>query len=318
MDTDNDPPCPSHPDVASPQTAADWRIILNPASGDTDHVDHVRQLADEQGYTINKTQEEGDAIRLAKIAIAEGVDRLAACGGDGTIHEVVRAIDEVDAFDSVTLGVIPTGTANIFATNIGIDSITEGFDELSTGVPRQIDIGVVGDEPFVMGCVTGIVADASEAASSALKARFGTAAFLITGLRELDAFDPLSLTVTAVSDDSTHHWTGEVLCVLIGNSRRFTKHGGQANMEDGLLEIAIIEPLPPTALVTEAAAHRLLGRDTEHVRRFNAESLTIATQDGTMIDFTLDGEPNSDDQLTATVRQQTLTVHVGPTYDPLA
>lgn len=67
MDTDNDPPRPPHPRAASPQTAAGWRIVLNPVSEDTDHGDHVRQLADEQGYTIDETKEEGDVFRSLNI-----------------------------------------------------------------------------------------------------------------------------------------------------------------------------------------------------------------------------------------------------------
>ena len=314
MDSDDDPQL----NAVSPETATNWRIILNPTSGDADHIDRVRQLADERGYTIDETQAEGDAITFVKNAVADGVELLAVCGGDGTIHEVVRGVDEADAFDTVTLGVIPTGTANIFATNIGIESIEDGFDALSTGDIRQIDLGMAGEEPFVMACVAGLIAEASEAASSALKARFGTAAFLITGLQKRDDFDPLQLTVDAIADTDEWNWTGEALCVLIGNSRRFTREGGQANIEDGLFEVAIVEQMPSTAMVTEAAAHRLFRRDTEHVTRFDAERLTIATQDSTAIDFNLDGEPNSTEQLTVTMRERTLSVRIGPTYDPAA
>lgn len=306
------------PHPAPSETATDWWIILNPASGDTDHVDRVRQLADERGYTLDETQGEGDAVMFAKNAVASGADLLAACGGDGTIHEVLCGLNEANAFDTVTLGVIPAGTANIFATNIGIESIEDGFDALEQGETRRIDLGMAGDEPFVMACVIGLIADVSEAASSELKARFGTTAFLITGLLEGGDFDPLQLSVSAVVDGNEREWTGEALCVLIGNSRRFTQQGGQANMEDGLLEIAIIEQLPPTAMIIEAAAHRLLGRDTEHVTRFDAERLNITTQDSSEIDFNLDGEPNSDEKLTVTARPRTLDVRVGPSYDPSA
>lgn len=318
MDTDDSRPPLSQPNSISSERAADWRIILNPVSGDADHVDRVRQLADECGYSIDETRAKGDAVTFVKDAVANGTDRLAACGGDGTIHEVLRGVEEANAFDTVTLGVIPTGTANIFATNIGIETVDDAFDALKQGETRRIDLGMAGDEPFVMACIAGLAADASDAASSELKARFGTAAFLITGLQERRDFEPLQLTVDAVVDGNERQWTGEALCVLIGNSRRFTKQGGQANMEDGLLEIAIIEQLSPTAMVTEAATHRLLGRDTEHVTRFDAEHLTIATEDSSEIDFNLDGESNSDEKLTVTVRQRTLSVRVGPRYDPSA
>ncbi|HET7323232.1 MAG TPA: hypothetical protein VFJ06_02750 [Halococcus sp.] len=66
----------------------------------------------------------------------------------------------------------------------------------------------------------------------------------------------------------------------------------------------------------EVIVQRLFGQNTEHVTQFDAERLTIATQDSTTIDFTLDDEPNSDEQLALTVRQRTLSVRIGPTYDP--
>ncbi|WP_227380531.1 diacylglycerol/lipid kinase family protein [Haladaptatus halobius] len=55
---------------------------------------------------------EGHAISLTKEAVADGVDLLAVAGGDGTLHEVVQGLTEVDALETVSLGVLPVGTKN--------------------------------------------------------------------------------------------------------------------------------------------------------------------------------------------------------------
>lgn len=89
--------------------------ILNPTSGTADHVDDVRQSADERIYTIQETTHEEHVVQFAQDAAANDVDRLAVAGGDGTLHEVVRGLVEAFGLGKVTLGVIPTGTENIFA-----------------------------------------------------------------------------------------------------------------------------------------------------------------------------------------------------------
>lgn len=296
--------------------ASECRVVLNPTSGTGDHADLVRWLADERGYTVAETAGEGDGVALAKNAVDDGVDAIAACGGDGTVHEVMRGIYERDAFDRVTMGVIPTGTANIFASNIGIETIEQGFEALRAGEIRRIDIGVAGDEPFAVSCIAGVTADVSEATGDELKERFGTAAFVITAFREVDSFETIRLEVDALSDGEETRWTGEALCVLVGNSRRFANRGGPANMEDGLLEVTIVERMPSMELIEEAAEQRLLGHDTDHVTRLTASRLGITINDTDAITFSLDGETCMYERLGLSVRQRALRMHVGSGYVP--
>jgi YegS/Rv2252/BmrU family lipid kinase len=290
-------------------------VILNPKSGTADHVDDVRQFADERNYTVQETTREEHAVQLAQDAAANDVDRLAVAGGDGTLHEVVRGLVEASALGAVTLGVIPTGTENIFATNIGVTSIEDGFDLLEHGERRRIDVGFAGGEPFVVSCIAGLPAEVSVAASSDLKERFGSLAFVVASLQELSEFSGLHIDLTAHSDGEETTWSGEALCILVGNVRKFVNRGGQANVEDGLFDVVLIEQMPASGVLAEATAQRVFGRDTEHVLHVQASQLEIRDRSSNPITFSLDGERNSHDELVLYTDPQSLTVCVGSTYE---
>lgn len=291
-------------------------LILNPTSGTADHIDRVRRLGAAKGYHIEATEREEHAIALAREAVTDGVDLLAVAGGDGTLHEVIQGLVDADALDEVTLGVLPAGTENIFATNIGVTDIEHGFEVLESGERRHINLGVAGDEPFVMSCIAGLPADASVATSGELKERFGSLAFVIAGLQEVATFEELHLEINAVSNGEETTWTGDALCVLVGNIRRFAKQGGQANVEDGLFDVTIIEQMPASDLIAEGTAQRLLGHDTEHILNLKASRLAIDELHGEAIDFSLDGELSAHERLELHTHPRALTVCVGPEYDP--
>ena len=292
------------------------RLILNPESGTADHVERVRELAVGWGYEVRETHAAEHAIALGRAAAADGVDLLAVAGGDGTLNEVIRGLEREDGLGDVTVGVLPTGTENIFATAIGVEDAASGIELLESGERRTIDVGIAGEEPFVMSCIAGLPADASVATSGELKERFGSLAFVIVGIQEVMSFDGLHMEVTSVSRGEETRWEGEALCAFVGNVRRFAKEGGQANVEDGLFEVVLIEQMPTSDLVAEATAQRLLGQDTEHVHHMQASQVEISTKNGEAIDFSLDGELVSHDRLVLHTRPRALTVAVGPGYDP--
>lgn len=299
------------------------RIILNPTSGAADHVDEVRTRAETHGYEVEETSEAGDAIELAKEAAAEGVRTVAACGGDGTIQEVVRGLDEADAFEDVTFAVVPGGTGNNFAQNVGVRDIEHAFELLEGGERRRIDLGVADGEPFANSCVAGLTAKTSSETDSESKERFGTLAYVIACLQQAVEFDPLHVEIEtggsaadASKSDGSTTWSGEALGILVGNARRFTDGGGQADVEDGLFEVTIVEEMATSEMLTEAAAQRVFGKETEHVSQHTAASLEIESRESNSIEFSLDGEISTHEQLSLHVRPRTLEVVVGPGYSP--
>lgn len=298
------------------ENGSDCVVVVNPQSGrGDDDISRIRELAAEYGFELAVSEEPGDPVELTREAVAAGATRIGACGGDGTVNEVVRGIDAAEALDSTTLGVIPGGTGNNFAGNMGVEGIEHGFELLAEGETRRIDLGVAGDQLFVNSCVCGLTADASESTSSDLKGRFGELAYVFNTIDRMRDFESIPLHVHA--EDEGGSWDGNAMFVLIGNARRFPADGKQqANVEDGLFEVTIIEEVSTGQLVRETAARRLLGGEASSIHRLTASSLTVDVRGGEPVSFSFDGEIARFDELPCRVRPDALAVRVGDAYDP--
>ena len=296
----------------------DTVIIQNPQSGSGDHADAVRDRAELVGYALERTENAGDALSLSREAAEAGVSTIVAAGGDGTVNEVVHGIDQAEAFADVTLGVLPLGTGNNFAEQIGITDLDGAFAVLEDGDRRRIDLGRADDRLFVNSCVAGLTANSSSETSSDMKNRIGTLAYVITTLRSMSDFESLPLTIDgAESESGTSAWTGEALSVLVGNGRRFTTEGGeQANMEDGRFDVTVIKDAPALDLMGDRVVERLFGRGSPHIDRFQTSSLTITIDTPETIRFSLDGEIIQRKRLSLDIQPRTLAVAVGDAYDP--
>lgn len=305
------------PVTADGGVSGDRILVLNPASGNANHRERVRELADETGFTVLETQAEGEAITFARLAGEAGADFVAAAGGDGTLNEVARGLDAADALDDVTFGVVPTGTGNNFASNVGVEGIEHAFEVLLHGERRHIDVGVAEEELFLNSCIAGLTAEASDSTSTQMKDRLGTLAYVVSALREVREFDALPLAVEATDAERDETWSGEALMVLVGNARRFPAEGRtQANCEDGLLEATIVERTPPANLLEEAAINRLFGDETEHVTRLRASELRVKVRRDDPVGFSFDGETEEYASLTMETRERVLELCVGESYEP--
>ena len=289
-------------------------LVLNPESGAGDHAEHVRRRARGKGFAVRETEGPEDGVRLGLEAANEGVSELAVCGGDGTVNEVLRGLVAGEHLGEVTLSVVPAGTANLLAENIGVRDVEHGLELADTGPVRSVDVGMAAGQPFAVSCIAGLPADASTAASSELKERFGTLAFLVTGLQEAASFEPLALEIEATNGSGTESWAGEAIAVLVGNARKFVEEGGQADMEDGLFDVAVVEQMPPGHLVAQAITHRILGEGTENVEHFRASEVEVASDEP--VRFSRDGELSEHEDLRLYARPRALDLRVGEAYDP--
>lgn len=292
------------------------RLVLNPTSGRGEHVDRAHRLAEEHGFDVVETEGPGHATGLARDAVDDGVSLLGVCGGDGTLHEVVVGLHECGGLDSVTVFVVPAGTENFVARDVGVDSMEAGFELATGGETRRIDLGIANEEPFVMSAITGLPADASAAATHELKRKLGPLAFVVGAVREGLAFDGLRVDVDAHTPEGPVEWSGEVLSVLVGNVRGFSRGGGQADAEDGLLEVAIVEAMPVREVIAEAAERRLLGDDTPHVTVLRARGLDLTALGEESVAYSLDGEIREFESVAFGVNPGALQVVVGPGYAP--
>ena len=104
-------------------------VIFNPVAR------HAKRLSTRRaGVTFALTQGPGDARRIA--AAARDYDLVVAAGGDGTINEVVNGLT------GVPLGILPLGTVNVFAKELGIPArLAAAWRVLETGRVRRVDLG---------------------------------------------------------------------------------------------------------------------------------------------------------------------------------
>lgn len=291
-------------------------LIVNPNSGSGDHLETVRGRAATLGYTVRTSEREGHAIDLTEEAIDEGFENIVAVGGDGTVNEVLQGILAADAGDEVSLGVVPAGTGNDFADHLGIPDIDEAFSVLQHGDRRRIDIGLANGAPFLNSCIAGITAEASARTSSELKSRLGVLAYVVTTIRTLSEFHALELTADVRDGGATETvWAGPAGLVLIGNGRRFSMTGGQqANMEDGLFDVTLVEDPASISLVGDQALETPLGRP--ELTRFRASTLELGVETGEQATFSLDGEIREFSEVHLRTDPGAIRVGVGDTYNP--
>lgn len=296
-------------------------LVRNPNSGDGEKPVRARDLAVERGYDVRDSDGGDHAVRLAREAAAERPDLLVACGGDGTLNTVVTGVLEavedgdLDASTDVPLGVVPAGTGNDFADNVGIRGLAHAFDVLESGDERRIDLGTADDHLFLNSCVGGLTAESSARTSRRAKRRLGTLAYVLQTFAIARDFDSLSLSITA-GPERDPVWSGDALMLLVGNGRRFPgERMRQANMEDGLLNVVIIEDAPTLDYLARGAADRLLRRDASHLVRLRVPHLHVEHADGP-VTFSLDGEMIERSSLDLDSRPGAIRFRVGESYDP--
>lgn len=297
--------------------SAETVLVMNPQSGSGDHGPAVRDRAALLGYEVWETQHEKHAVELAGSAAREGVGEIVAVGGDGTLNEVVRGVIDADALESATVGVVPAGTGNDFATNIGITGIDDAFTVLEDGDRRRLDVGLADGRPFLNSCVAGITAEASGETSSELKSRFGVLAYVLKTLQLAPEFSGIDIRASVDDGANTETvWEGAATVVLVGNGRRFALSGSeQANVEDGLFDITIIEDVDSLGLAGDRLVERILDREGDHMTRFHASALEIQIEHDDPATFSIDGEMIDLASVNLTNRSQVLEMPVGDGYE---
>jgi YegS/Rv2252/BmrU family lipid kinase len=271
-------------------------VIFNPAAKGDKARRFRRQLDSLQTEcTIKLTQAAGDARRLAAEAVRENFDTVVAAGGDGTFNEVLNGVgDEPKGFERVRLGLLPLGTMNVVATEMGIPTKPDqAWQSIRQGNETTIDLpsvehnsnGLPERRYFAQLAGSGLDARAIEMTSWSLKKKIGPFAYIVAGLNALMG-EQSQITAT-VGPQSV---TGQL--VLIGNGHFY---GGRfatfpdADVRDGLLEICVFPRVNWLTLLW--CAPLLLTRGllpANAVRRFRSEKLTLEASSKTA--FQLDGE----------------------------
>ena len=183
-------------------------------------------------YEVPKSRKAPKKVRKA---LDRGVELVFVWGGDGMVQ---RCADTL-AGTRVPMAVLPAGTANLFAGNLGIpEDLTEAVRIGLHGRRRRLDLGRLNGEHFAVMAGAGFDRELIRAADREMKGRLGRLAYVWTGLRHVRG----ELTRTRVTVDGHIWFEGEASCVLFGNVGTIT--GGipafdDARPDDGALEIGV-------------------------------------------------------------------------------
>lgn len=216
------------------ESASKTVAIWNPASGSApDEADLKRALG--SGVDLVETTADDPGGGQTARAIDSGADIVVACGGDGT----VRACLEPLAHTETALAIVPLGTGNLLASNLGVETGLDAAASIGGGKSQTIDLGIVNGETFAVMAGTGFDALMIRDANDKLKARIGTAAYVLSALKSLRA----DLVKTTVTIDGVTWFDGRSTMVLVGNFGQIS--GGidvfpQARPDDGKLDIAVM------------------------------------------------------------------------------
>lgn len=276
-----------------PMSDPDRALVLNPAST-AGATDRIRRLAGRRGFRVRETGAAGDAARLASEAVRDGATLVGAAGGDGTLNGVVNGIAAADALGDVTVGVVPSGTANVFATYLDIRDIARSFSVLERGRDRRFDLGRLrpGGRYFLSCVLGGPAAAATQRTTRRWKRYLGRYAYLGAMLREGVRYEPLRVTASIGADataDGRHVWEGDAAVVLVANARRAPGRVGiPVDPADGEVDLVVLAHARPTAMA--AGCIRLgLGGTSRWLHHYTASHLRLDV-DGDPTPFSVDGE----------------------------
>jgi YegS/Rv2252/BmrU family lipid kinase len=220
-----------------------WCIILNPAAkGDQARktVDRMAKLAPDAKLLL--TENAGDGERQAKEAMAMGCRTIVAAGGDGTVNEVLNGIDPAQC----TLGIIPVGTMNVLALELGISpDLERALAVIRKNRRRRVDLGYANQRRFIQLAGVGLDAEVVKKTHPEAKRAWGPWSYLLTVAQVTVAPAPLLRVRT-----EGRECIGPM--VLIGNGRHY---GGpfrffpKADMADGKLDVCIFPKSGPLDLL---------------------------------------------------------------------
>ena len=264
----------------------DFLLIANPVSGKGKskviaEKAYQHLAANGRKGELTLTTQRGDAKRLAQESIENGCRWVIACGGDGTIHEVVNAIA---ARPEVVLGLIPCGRGNDFASALGIPKNPDhAIRVLLDGRPLQVDVGKVGNVYFDTIITCGYDAEVSRRASETKLPFSGTAAYVYTALTTLFSYNTPKVRL----EGDFGVYEGEILLAATGITPRYG--GGfkivpQAILNDGLLDVCIIKSVSRLT-VLRMLIKLFWGGHTSHsaVNIQRTKTLTIQTDPPTLL-----------------------------------
>jgi diacylglycerol kinase (ATP) len=258
--------------------ARDIALLTNPSAGKGRGARSAAIAAPrlvEAGFAVRQLsgRDADEALDIARSCVADGVESLVVCGGDGMVHVAVQAL----AGTTTSLGIIPAGTGNDVARYFEIprNDPQAAADIVVGSQVRTIDLARAGARHFVTVLASGFDSKVNERAN-ALRWPRGQWRYNLATLAELRVFEPLPYTLEM--DGKVRRL--EAMLVAVGNG---PSYGGGlritqgAEIDDGWLDVVIIKPISKPDLV-RTYPKLYSGKHVHHPQyeHHRARSVTVA------------------------------------------
>jgi YegS/Rv2252/BmrU family lipid kinase len=295
-------------------------VVLNPMAGSCT-ADDVRQALDRQlgeqiQTEIYETTGDEDVVTLVRAELANNPSVVVAAGGDGTVSEVAEALIGTDT----RLGIIPVGTANVFARELEIPLDLDGACALLDGQHNttSVDAMKVGEQYYVLQIGIGIDSLMIRDTDRESKRRFGRAAYMWTAFTRLVGYQPMRFTI--VADGKRMRPRASQVLIANGGVLGIApfRWGPNIRPDDGKIDVCIVSAR--TALDYAGLIwHTILGqqRRDRNVRYLTAER-SIAISADQPLPIQADGEIIGDTPIQIEVVAHALKVIVPTPTSPAA
>ncbi len=277
-------------------------VIFNPAAKGSKAkrlLDRVVRLPGR--FAVKETSAPGDAAALAGRAVEQGFGTVVAAGGDGTVNEVVNGI----AGSGVSLGVLPVGTINVFAQELGIPmDLRKAWDVIRAGHSRRVDLARANDHWWVQMAGVGFDAQIVEETDREVRKNLGPLSYLLTAAL-IAGRKPPRLLVTAARQRPI-----EGCFVLVGNGRFY---GGPyeifkgGRLDDGMLDVYVFQRMSHFDVIRYIQGMMFLAHDRmPDVKTLRARRVKVESSDRVPVE--VDGELLGYTPVTFSVREEGLKV----------
>lgn len=215
----------------------------------------------------------------------EELDIAVVCGGDGTINYVVNSMRSKGI--NPQLGIIPAGTANDFASAIGMRSrMMSAAQQIATGTEHRVDCGMVNGRYFVNVFSFGVLTTTSHFTSDKEKRLVGKLAYMRVGIKDIIEMHNIPLHIEANGQKLD---IDAAMCLVFnGNSAGQFKLAPDAKVDDGMLDVLVLEHHNSITTCANMLRH-LMGTEPKAVHHLRCREIMISSTINEPTD--VDGEP---------------------------
>ncbi|MFP4661660.1 MAG: diacylglycerol/lipid kinase family protein [Halanaerobiales bacterium] len=252
------------------------KLIYNPTAGNRSFpakLDKVINRLQTRGFLVDiyRTTVKDDLYKGIETIKKDNYHNIIAAGGDGSLSIIVNSMLKNNI--NIPIGIIPTGTANDFATYLNIPFDTEkAVDIISDKNIESVDIGKINKKYFVNVCLVGEIASVSEDTNSEFKTLMGKLAYYLNGIKEIANINPVPYRI-----ETTKSTIEEKLFMFVimnsSGAGGFKNLNPGASINDGLFDFIGVRFTStrdlyklPTLLMQVLQGEHLSNKDVLHLK----------------------------------------------------